>query len=160
TQPCPDVVLPRRPPSARDRHRRPSETGHTRDRPEPQRNNRTSRSVHIGCPGVRHPVPITVIHRAAHRGRDPVRPGRGPPTRLHPHLRQHLYTALHLLATRGHDAVLTALCHLADYLDEHGSPIDYRRRSIITPAILTEPDWLTICRHASAHPGLRGSRFR
>jgi hypothetical protein len=86
---------------------------------------------------------------------------RGTPTRLHPHLRQPLYTVLHLLATRGHDAVLPALCHLADDLDEHGSPIDYhRRRTIVTPAILTEPDWLTLCRHASAHPGLRGGRFR
>lgn len=50
--------------------------------------------------------------------------------------------------------VLIALCRVADYLDEHGVPIDYqRRRALITADLLTEQQWKDLCRDTMTHPG-------
>ena len=39
-----------------------------------------------------------------------------------------VFYQLHELSADGNDALFAAVCHLADYLDQHGSPIDYERR--------------------------------
>ena len=50
--------------------------------------------------------------------------------------------------------VLALLCHLADYLDVHGSPIDYRRRrGLIPPAPIDWEAWCALAYGAGAHPG-------
>ncbi|MFI1989106.1 LysR family transcriptional regulator [Actinoplanes sp. NPDC020271] len=50
--------------------------------------------------------------------------------------------------------VLRAVCALADYIDEHGSPIDYeRRRAIFTDVVLSRTQWEDICFRAEEHPG-------
>ncbi|MEU4360345.1 TniQ family protein [Promicromonospora sp. NPDC023987] len=47
---------------------------------------------------------------------------------------------------RSHPDVLTAICELADYVDRHAPPIDYRRRRTVFPTIdLTEDQWRAIC---------------
>lgn len=43
--------------------------------------------------------------------------------------------------------ILRAICQLADYLDEHGSPIDYRaRRELSLENAVDRPDWETVAR--------------
>jgi AraC-like DNA-binding protein len=90
--------------------------------------------------------------------------GRRPVTRtakhLHPYLgKPAISQTLQHLAQLGHATVFPALCELADHLDQHGSPIDYdRRRTLITPDLLTDEQWRRICRNARTHPGL-GRRF-
>ncbi|HET8642674.1 MAG TPA: hypothetical protein VFM37_12095 [Pseudonocardiaceae bacterium] len=55
---------------------------------------------------------------------------------------------------RPYPDVLAAICALADHLDEHGSPIDYRRRRATFPDIaLTGQQWKTLCARAEADPG-------
>ncbi len=55
---------------------------------------------------------------------------------------------------RGHAALLPALCRLADFLDEHGSPIDYqRRREVFTGPSLDRAQWRALCLRAHAQPG-------
>jgi hypothetical protein len=75
---------------------------------------------------------------------------------LHPYLSKALISqSLQHLAQLSHDTVFPALCELADNLDEHGSPIDYqRRRTMITPDLLTDEQWRRICRDTRTHPGL------
>jgi hypothetical protein len=73
---------------------------------------------------------------------------------LHPYLRRRVATTLRDLQADGHQQILAAVCQLADYLDRHGSPIDYhRRRAAIGPATISEPDWQQLCYRAGAHPG-------
>ena len=73
---------------------------------------------------------------------------------LHPYLRRRVATTLRDLQAGGHLQVLVAVCQLADYLDRHGSPIDYhRRRATIGPATISEADWQELCCLAGAHPG-------
>lgn len=73
---------------------------------------------------------------------------------LHPYLRRRVATTLRDLQADGHQQVLAAVCQLADYLDYHGSPIDYhRRRATIGPATISETDWQQLCYQAGAHPG-------
>lgn len=62
------------------------------------------------------------------------------------------------LVSQGHHSILAAICHLADYLDTHGSPIDYqRRRHRIKPdRLITDSGWCELCYRTDAHPG--GSR--
>ena len=63
-------------------------------------------------------------------------------------------TVLRALASGGHDAVLTAACCLAGYLDSSGSPIDYQRRRDLIPAeTITASEWRELCYGAAAHPG-------
>jgi hypothetical protein len=60
---------------------------------------------------------------------------------------------LSLLAERNPD-VLTALVNLADYLDIHGSPIDYRRRRAqFTDVAMNRRQWEELCYSVDAHPG-------
>lgn len=50
--------------------------------------------------------------------------------------------------------VLPALCAIADYLDEHGAPIDYeRRRALIGDDLLPAQAWDDICRSVAYRPG-------
>jgi TniQ/Bacterial regulatory helix-turn-helix protein, lysR family len=73
---------------------------------------------------------------------------------LHPYLRRRVATTLRDLHADGHQQVLAAVCQLADYLDHHGSPVDYhRRRATIGPATISQPDWQQLCYQAGAHPG-------
>jgi DNA-binding transcriptional MerR regulator len=66
---------------------------------------------------------------------------------------------LRLLADHHRDA-LTAICALAQYLDTHGAPIDYRRRRATFPDVpLTRQQWHDLCYGAGADPG-RGGRLR
>ncbi|WP_307844647.1 LysR family transcriptional regulator [Actinospica acidithermotolerans] len=52
------------------------------------------------------------------------------------------------------EPVATALIRLANYLDNHGSPIDYRRRRRLDYADLLPPgQWKAICREAGYPPG-------
>jgi AraC-like DNA-binding protein len=85
---------------------------------------------------------------------------RTPPQRdtianLHPYLAsRELKARLNHLVDRGHEAVLAAIAHLAEYLDTHHSPIDYqRRRTVITPDVLNTQEWTDLCYRTSAHPG-------
>ena len=60
---------------------------------------------------------------------------------------------LRLLFEHHHDA-LSAICALADYLDTHGAPIDYRRRRATFPdVVLPRQEWEILCERADAHPG-------
>ena len=53
------------------------------------------------------------------------------------------------LGEQGHDSVLAAVCHLAEYLDTRGSPIDYqRRREAISPEMITLGEWPDLCDQA------------
>lgn len=66
----------------------------------------------------------------------------------------HIAATLRSLADQGHQSVFAAICHLADYLDEYGSPIDYqRRRATVAPTTITTSDWQELCYQAGAHPG-------
>ena len=59
---------------------------------------------------------------------------------LHPYLRRRVATTLRDLQADGHQQVLAAVCQLADYLDRHGTTIDYhRRRATIGPATAARP---------------------
>jgi hypothetical protein len=50
--------------------------------------------------------------------------------------------------------ILTALCNIAEHLDRHGAPIDYRRRrATFTDVHLTPTEWEQLCARADAHPG-------
>jgi DNA-binding transcriptional LysR family regulator len=52
------------------------------------------------------------------------------------------------------------LCALADHLDVHGSPIDYRRRrATFTDIELTQAQWHDLCHEANTNPG-RASRHQ
>lgn len=71
---------------------------------------------------------------------------------LHPWTNQTSQT-LRLLADRHPDAP-AAICTMADYLDLHGAPIDYRhRRATFTDVELTQAQWHDLCQQADAHPG-------
>jgi hypothetical protein len=59
-----------------------------------------------------------------------------------------------------HPGTLPAICALADYLDTHGSPIDYRRRRVtFTDVTLTLRQWHDISYHTGTEPG-RDGRLR
>ncbi len=50
--------------------------------------------------------------------------------------------------------LIAVLCVLTDYLDAHGSPIDYqRRREQIGTDLLSWPQWQRLCFDTMAHPG-------
>lgn len=73
---------------------------------------------------------------------------------LHPHQRALATNTLRRLLDRGYPDVLVALTRLADYLDQHGSPIDYhRRRALIDANLISNAQWLHLCRDAVVHPG-------
>jgi hypothetical protein len=73
--------------------------------------------------------------------------------------RATLYNGLHALAAEGHEPVFAAFCCLADYLDQHGSPIDYElRRDLAAAWTITETEWREICADADVHPG-KGRRL-
>lgn len=73
---------------------------------------------------------------------------------LHPGTGIRLANTARALARDGHDQVFTAICRLADYLDTHGSPIDYtRRRQAITSPVIDLESWRRLAFTADAHPG-------
>jgi hypothetical protein len=85
---------------------------------------------------------------------NPTRKLRHVTAHLHPHLRGQISQTLNALADAGHQSVFTAICHLADYLDKHPSPIDYHhRRATITAATISQHDWQQLSNQAGAHPG-------
>ena len=71
-------------------------------------------------------------------------------SRWHP----QAHTLLRGLPEPVRTAVLTAICHLADHLDEHGGHIDYqRRRHAVTTDLLSWDQWQHLCFTTTAHPG-------
>ncbi|GGW90328.1 TniQ family protein [Streptomyces lomondensis] len=79
---------------------------------------------------------------------------RGVTDRLGPHLPNAMTVTLQRALKSGHPAVLTALCNLAHYLDDHGSPIDYeRRRRLIPVAPISPDDWRELCFRTGNQPG-------
>lgn len=62
---------------------------------------------------------------------------------------------------RGHDQVIRALARIAHHLDEHGSPIDYRRRRQRIPAETIDwQTWWELACSVDAHPGDEGTQQR
>lgn len=79
---------------------------------------------------------------------------RGVTDRLGPHLPNAMTVTLQRALKSGHPAVLSALCNLAHYLDDHGSPIDYERRRRLIPAPPITPDeWRELCFRTGTQPG-------
>jgi hypothetical protein len=73
---------------------------------------------------------------------------------LQPHRPRLAGVILRRLVAHAGDGVLTAICALANYLDEPGSAIDYqRRRAVITETLVTEQQWKRLSRRAWTHPG-------
>lgn len=74
---------------------------------------------------------------------------------------ERFHKILHDLAADGHGTVFTAICLLADYLDEHRSPIDYdcRRVRVDPDAVLTLTDWRRLSDRTVVHRG-RDRRLR
>lgn len=74
---------------------------------------------------------------------------------------ERLHKIPHDLATDGHAHGVHHDCLLADYLDDHGSPIDYdRRRAEVDPgAVLTAQDWQRLSDRTVVHRG-RDRRLR
>lgn len=73
---------------------------------------------------------------------------------LHPGTGLRLGNTASDLARDGHDGVFAAICLLADYLDAHGSPIDYqRRREVITKPVIDLDAWRDLAFTVGAHPG-------
>ncbi|WP_103529211.1 TniQ family protein [Streptomyces sp. SM12] len=73
---------------------------------------------------------------------------------LNPHLPTYTTRTLQVLLGNEHDQALPALCYLADYLDEHGSPIDYQRRRRLVPAEpISREEWTELCFATGTHPG-------
>jgi len=92
----------------------------------------------------------------------PTRVRRLTDTSVHRHVpSERLHKILHDLAADGHASVFTTICLLADYLDEHGSPIDYRRRraEVDPNTVLTAQDWQRLSDHTVVHRG-RDRRLR
>ncbi|MEU4235669.1 TniQ family protein, partial [Nonomuraea sp. NPDC026600] len=72
---------------------------------------------------------------------------------LHGHHPLRLGGHLPKIAQGGTD-VLTAICLLAEYLDDHGAPIDYtRRRTLNGVGLLPETAWNDIRRRTGTDPG-------
>ncbi|WP_331745647.1 TniQ family protein [Streptomyces virginiae] len=85
---------------------------------------------------------------------EPVLRARGVTDRLGPHLPSAMTVTLQRALKSGHPDVLTALCNLAHYLDDHGSPIDYERRRRLVPAAPITPDqWRELCFRTGTLPG-------
>ncbi|MFF3154147.1 TniQ family protein [Streptomyces sp. NPDC057910] len=73
---------------------------------------------------------------------------------LHAHLPNYVAHTLQVISKSGYDQGFPALCRVADYLDEHGSEIDYqRRRSLIPTETISETAWQQLCFRTNAHPG-------
>jgi hypothetical protein len=76
-------------------------------------------------------------------------------TGLEPHRRFNVAVTLRELASSpGNEAVLAAICLLADYLDTHTISIDYKRRRLLIPDTpITLQQWRQLCFQAGTHPG-------
>ena len=102
------------------------------------------------------PVPIG---RRSQTGQVRAAPSRGNPIRNNRATaelnRWHNNTSQTLrLLSEHHRDTLAAICALADYLDTHGGPIDYRRRrATFADVALSQQDWEELCARADAHPG-------
>lgn len=73
---------------------------------------------------------------------------------LHPGTGLRLGATVRALARDGHDDVFAAICRIADYLDAHGSPIDYqRRRELVTAPVIDQATWRHLALAADTHPG-------
>ncbi|HEX9354502.1 MAG TPA: TniQ family protein [Streptosporangiaceae bacterium] len=86
---------------------------------------------------------------------NPARTIRGVLTALHAYRSSVAVSQIiRALGEQGHDSVLAAVCHLAEYLDTCGSLIDYqRRRDTISPEMIIPGEWQDLCLEAGAHPG-------
>ncbi|MFZ3492595.1 TniQ family protein [Streptomyces sp. 5.8] len=74
--------------------------------------------------------------------------------RLSPHLPNLMTITLQRALKSGHPDVLTAICDIAHYLDEYGSPIDYdRRRRLVPDAPITPDQWKQLCFATGTQPG-------
>lgn len=77
---------------------------------------------------------------------------------LHRHLPNWAGYTLTVIRKNGHEQVFPALCRIADYLDEHGSDIDYQRRRELIPAeTISEEAWRELCFRTNTHPGERST---
>ncbi|MDQ1016910.1 TniQ family protein [Streptomyces afghaniensis] len=73
---------------------------------------------------------------------------------LHAHLPNYVAHTLQVISHSGYDQVFPAICRIADYLDEHGSEIDYQqRRTLIAPEVISETAWQELCFRTNTHPG-------
>ncbi|MFE3279533.1 TniQ family protein [Nocardia sp. NPDC059239] len=62
---------------------------------------------------------------------------------------------------RGYDHVILALGRIAEYLDQHGTPIDYQRRREQIPAeTIDRTTWRELACSVEAHPGDDRTRLR
>ncbi|MFJ6141854.1 TniQ family protein [Kitasatospora sp. NPDC092286] len=67
--------------------------------------------------------------------------------------RRNISDVLRPLAAN-HPDVLVAICDLADYLDQHGSPVDYEDRLAAIPTTpISYEDWRELCFRSGAEPG-------
>ncbi|WP_460755137.1 TniQ family protein [Myceligenerans cantabricum] len=72
--------------------------------------------------------------------------------------RPHMSNFLSTLA-REHADVLTAICNIAEHLDDHLAPIDYRRRREVFATVdLADSEWEALC-VAGRYPPGRGPRL-
>ncbi|AMW12422.1 hypothetical protein A4E84_24795 [Streptomyces qaidamensis] len=73
---------------------------------------------------------------------------------LHGHLANYVAHTLQVISQSGYEQVFPALCRIADYLDEHGSEINYQRRRTLIPAdTISEAAWQELCFRTNTHPG-------
>ncbi|MER7903010.1 TniQ family protein [Streptomyces sp. NPDC095614] len=73
---------------------------------------------------------------------------------LHGHLPNYVAHTMQVISQSGYEQVFPALCHIADYLDEHGSEINYQRRRTLIPAdTISEAAWQELCFRTNTHPG-------
>lgn len=73
---------------------------------------------------------------------------------LHGHLPNYVAHTLQVISQSGYEQVFPALCRIADYLDEHGSEINYQRRRTLIPAdTISEVAWQELCFRTNTHPG-------
>ncbi|MEV5216786.1 TniQ family protein [Streptomyces albidoflavus] len=73
---------------------------------------------------------------------------------LHGHLANYVAHTLQVINQSGYEQVFPALCRIADYLDEHGSEINYQRRRTLIPAnTISEGAWQELCFRTNTHPG-------
>jgi hypothetical protein len=67
----------------------------------------------------------------------------------------HAHLILVSLPEPARTAMIAAICRIADYLDTHGSPINYqRRRDTIGTDLITVEQWQQLCYTTMAHPGI------
>ena len=105
-----------------------------------------------GQPSVHHQGPQGLFHDPAPQIAAP----------LNPHLARSSITLVlqnlaDVVGEASLRAVLILICRIADYLDEHGSAIDYgRRRRLAAGWAMSWEHWYELACTAGAHPGVPG----